>query len=107
MTNIMQMLKQAQEVQGKMAQMQENLEQVEVSGQAGGGLVQIIMNGKSNVRKIKIDAKLVDPNDVETLEDTILVALRDAKNQVDALVAGETEKAMGGMKLPAGFKLPF
>jgi DNA-binding YbaB/EbfC family protein len=107
MTNIMQMLKQAQEVQGKMAQMQERLEQVELSGQAGNDRVRVVMTGKGVVRSLKIDPQLVDPNDVEMLEDLIVAALRDARTKADAMVAGETEKAMGGMKLPGGLKLPF
>jgi len=107
MANIMQMLKQAQEVQGKMTQMQERLEQIEVSGQAGGDLVQVTMTVSGLVRKLTIAPKLVDPNEIEMLEDMIVAALRDAKQKADALKAEETEKMMGGIKLPAGFKLPF
>lgn len=105
--NIMQMLKQAQDVQGRMAEMQERLEQVELSGKAANDQIQVTMTGKGAVRKIKIAPALVDPNEVEMLEDLIVAALRDAKTQLDALTAAETEKAMGGMKLPAGFKMPF
>ncbi len=105
--NIMQMLKQAQDVQGRMAEMQERLEQVELRGQAANDQIQVTMTGKGVVRQLKIAPALVDPNEVEMLEDLIVAALRDAKNQVDALTAAETEKAMGGMKLPAGFKMPF
>lgn len=105
--NIMQMLKQAQDVQGKMADMQERLEQVELSGTAANDQIQVTMTGKGVVRKLKIAPALVDPNEVEMLEDLIVAALRDAKTQLDTLTAAETEKAMGGMKLPAGFKMPF
>lgn len=105
--NIMQILKQAQDVQGKMADVQERLEQVELNGKSANDQIQVTMTGKGVVRKLKIAPALVDPNEVEMLEDLIVAALRDAKNQVDALTAAETEKAMGGMKLPAGFKMPF
>ena len=105
--NIMQILKQAQDVQGRMAEVQERLEQVELSGTAANDQIQVTITGKGVVRKLKIAPALVDPSEVEMLEDLIVAALRDAKNQVDALTAAETEKAMGGMKLPAGFKMPF
>ncbi len=107
MTNIMQMLKQAQEMQGKMSALQDKLEQVEISGQAGDALVQVTMTGKGVVRKLKIAPVLVDPNAIDMLEDMIITALRDAKTKADAMIAGETEKAMGGLKLPPGFKMPF
>ncbi len=107
MTNIMQMLKQAQDMQGKMAAMQEKLAQTEVSGMAGDQLVQVVMTGKGEVRKLKIAPVLVDPTAIDMLEDMIITALRDARAKADALIAGETEKAMGGIKLPPGVKLPF
>ncbi len=107
MTNIMQMLKQAQEMQGKMAAMQEKLAQTEVRGIAGDDLVQVVMTGKGEVRKLTIAPVLVDPTAIDMLEDMIITALRNARAQADALIAGETEKAMGGIKLPPGVKLPF
>jgi hypothetical protein len=107
MANLVQMMKQAQDMQGKMQQMQERVAQTEIAGQSGGGLVNVVMTGKGQMRKIKIDPKLVNPAEIEMLEDMILAALNDAKAKADALIAGETEKMMGGMNLPPGFKLPF
>jgi nucleoid-associated protein EbfC len=107
MTNIMQMLKQAQDVQAKMTAMQEKLEQVEVTGQAGNGAVQITMSAKGRPLRVQIAPNLLDPNDPGMLEDTVLAALRDYKTKADAIADSEGEKAMGGLKLPAGFKLPF
>lgn len=107
MTNIMQMLKQAQEVQGKMAAMQEKLEQTEVTGQAGNGAVQLTLTAKGDPRSVKIQASSIDPTDPEMLEALVLAALRDWKSQSDAIIAAEGEKTMGGLKLPAGLKLPF
>ena len=107
MLNIGQMMKQVQDMQGKMTAMQAKLVETEATGQTGGDAVVATMNGKGELLKIKIDAKLVDPSDIEMLEDSIIAAVRDAKTKIDAIIAGETEKAMGGMKLPAGMKLPF
>ncbi len=105
--NIAKMMKQVNEMQGKMADMQNRLGDVEVSGQSGGGLVAVTMNGKGEMRKINIDAKLIDPSEKEMLEDMIVAAANDAKAKAEAHVAGETEKMMGGLQLPPGVKLPF
>lgn len=107
MMNIGQMMRQVQDMQAKMAQMQDKLGTVEVVGQAGGGMVQATMNGKGEMRKVKLDAKLVDPAEIEVLEDLIVAACNDAKAKMDAEVAKETEAMMGGIKLPPGMKLPF
>lgn len=105
--NIGQMMKQVQDMQAKMADMQSRLGDVEVSGQSGGGMVLVTMNGKTEIRKISIDPKLIDPNDKEMLEDLIVAAVNDAKVKAEARIAEETEKMMGGIKLPPGVKLPF
>lgn len=107
MKNFGQMMKQAQEMQAKMAEMQARLDQVEMTGAAGGGLVQVTLTGKGEVRKVKIDKSLVDPNEVEVLEDLVLAAFNDAKQRVEAHVAEEMSKLTGGLKLPPGMKLPF
>ncbi len=101
------MMKQVQDMQAKMADMQSRLGDVEVSGQSGGGMVLVTMNGKTEIRKISIDPKLIDPNDKEMLEDLIVAAVNDAKVKAEARIAEETEKMMGGIKLPPGVKLPF
>ncbi len=107
MKNLGQMMKQAQAMQAKMAEMQEKLAEVEVSGQAAAGMVTATLNGKSEVRRLKIDPSLVDPNDVEVLEDLIVAAVNDAKAKVEAKVAEEMQKVTGGLNLPPGMKLPF
>jgi DNA-binding YbaB/EbfC family protein len=107
MFNMGQMMKQVQDMQAKMNQMQARMGDTEVTGQAGGDLVMATMNGKGDLKKIKIDAKAVDPSDIEMLEDLVLAAVADAKAKIDAMIAAETEKAMGGLKLPPGMKLPF
>ncbi|MEO3435105.1 YbaB/EbfC family nucleoid-associated protein [Inquilinus sp. CAU 1745] len=107
MKNLSQMMKQAQEMQTKMAQMQEKLGEIEVSGQSGAGMVTATLNGKGEMRGLKIDKSLVDPEDVEVLEDLVVAAVNDAKGKVEAQVQEETQRVMGGLKLPPGMKLPF
>jgi DNA-binding YbaB/EbfC family protein len=105
--NIGQLMKQAQQMQTRMAEMQAKLAEVEMSGQSGGGMVAAVMNGKGELKKITLDKAAVDPADVEMLEDLIIAAVNDAKNKVEAYVAGETQKMMGGLPIPPGMKLPF
>lgn len=107
MKNIGQMMKQAQLMQTRMAAMQESLGKIEVSGQAGGGLVTITLNGKGEMRKVKIDPSLAQPGDVEVLEDLIVAAFNDAKAKVESHVNEEMAKITGGLKLPGGLNLPF
>jgi DNA-binding YbaB/EbfC family protein len=110
MKNLGNLMKQAQQMQAKMAEMQEKLAAMEVQGAAGGGMVQATVSGKGEVKRVKIDKSIVDPNDVEMLEDLIVAAINDARGKVDALAAEEMQKLTGGLGLPSmpgGFKLPF
>jgi len=107
MKNIGQMLKQAQEMQDRMAEMQERLAAVEVSGAAGGGFVQVTLTGKGEVKRIRIDKSLVQPDELEVLEDLLMAAFNDARSHLDTHVAEEMQKLTGGLKLPPGIKLPF
>ena len=107
MKNLGQMMKQAQEMQTRMQQMQDALAEVEVTGQSGAGMVNVTLNGKGEMKKLKLDKSVVDPEDVEVIEDLIMAAFNDAKLKVEQHVADETQKLMGGMKLPPGLKLPF
>jgi DNA-binding YbaB/EbfC family protein len=101
------MMKQAQEMQTRMQQMQDALAEVEVTGQSGAGMVNVTLNGKGEMKRLKLDKSVVDPEDVEVIEDLIMAAFNDAKLKVEQHVADETQKLMGGMKLPPGLKLPF
>ncbi|MDR3425012.1 MAG: YbaB/EbfC family nucleoid-associated protein [Alphaproteobacteria bacterium] len=105
--NIGQMMRQMQDMQAKMEDMQNRLGDVEVIGQSGGGMVVVTMNGKAEMRKIVIDPKLINAEEKEMLEDLIVAAVNDAKAKAEKQVAEETEKMMGGLKLPPGVKLPF
>lgn len=107
MLNVGQMMKQVQTMQAKMTDMQNRLGDMLLTGQAGGDLVVATMNGKGDLKQIKIDPKAIDPSDMEMLEDLIVAAVADAKAKMEAVVAQETEKAMGGLKLPPGVKMPF
>jgi len=107
MKNLSQMMKQAQEMQSKMAEMQERLGDLEVKGSSGAGMVTATLNGRGELKALKIDPSLVDPGDVEVLEDLVVAAVNDGKGRVEAAVQEETQKLMGGLNLPPGFKLPF
>ncbi|MDB5366358.1 MAG: nucleoid-associated protein [Rhodospirillales bacterium] len=107
MKNLGNMMKQAQQMQARMQEMQKQLAQTEMTGQAGGGMVQVTVAGSGELRKIKIEKSVVDPGEVEMLEDLIVAACNDAKTKLDAHIQEETSKIMGGMQLPPGMKLPF
>jgi hypothetical protein len=107
MKNIGNMLKQAQQMQTKMAEVQERLAAMEVEGTAGAGLVTVTISGKNDIKKVKIDPSLIDPEEAEVLEDLIVAAAADAKSKVDEAMQEEMAKLTGGMQLPPGMKLPF
>ncbi len=107
MKNIGQMMKQAQQMQEKMAELQVRLGEMEVGGQSGGGMVQATLSGKGELRRIKIDPSLAKSDEVEVLEDLVVAAVNDARQRADAMVAEEMSKLTGGLQLPPGMKLPF
>lgn len=101
------MMKQAQMMQKKFAEMQEKLALTEFTGTSGGGMVSVTINGKGELNKIKIDPSLVTKDEVEVLEDLIVAAFNDAKKKADNSSEGEMSGMLGGMNLPPGFKMPF
>ena len=107
MKNFGQMMKQAQEFQSKMAEMQEKLANIEVTGSSAGGMVEVTLNGKAEARRVKIDPSLVSPDDAEVLEDLIVAAFNDAKAKVEAHMAEKMAELTGGLQLPPGMTLPF
>ena len=107
MKNLGQMMKQAQQMQAKMAEMQERLGELEVPGEAGAGLVKVTLNGRGELRTLKVDKSLVDPEDIEVMEDLIIAAFNDAKAHLEERIQEETSKLMGGLSLPPGMKFPF
>jgi DNA-binding YbaB/EbfC family protein len=107
MKNLGNMLKEAHKLQSKMADMQAKLAETEIAGQAGAGLVKVTVNGKGEMRAIKIDPSLAEPGEIEVLEDLIVAAFNDAKTRLEAHLQEEMGKLTGGMILPPGLKLPF
>jgi hypothetical protein len=107
MKNLAGLMKQASQMQEKMAEMQAKLEALEVEGASGAGLVRITLNGKGEMRGVKIDPTLLEPTEAETLQDLIIAAHADARRKCDAVASEEMAKVTGGMQLPGGLKLPF
>jgi hypothetical protein len=105
MKDLMKMMKQAQEIQGKMQRMQEELAALEVSGQSGAGLVKVTLNGKGEMRSVKIDPSLLKPDDAEIVEDLVLAAFQDAKGKVEGEMQKRMQDVAGGLPLPPGMKL--
>ena len=105
MADFMNILQQAQQMQGRLQQMQEELANRTVTGSAGGGMVSVEADGTGKVRRVKIDPGAVTGGDVEMLEDLVLVAIGDAQKKATELAQSETSKLTGGLGLP--FKLPF
>jgi len=90
-----------------MQEMQAQMENLEMQGSAGGGLVSVTITGKGELRRLDIDPSLVDPAEKEVMEDLIVAAVNDAKAKADERMRDETQKLMGGLQLPPGMKLPF
>lgn len=107
MKNLGNMLKEAQKLQSRMSEMQQKLAEAEMAGSAGGGMVNVTLNGKGEMKRVKIDPALVDPKEVEILEDLIVAACNDAKAKIEAYLQEEMGKLTGGLPIPPGFKMPF
>jgi DNA-binding YbaB/EbfC family protein len=107
MKNLGNMLKQAQQMQSRMQEMQAKLESTEVEGSSGGGMVKVRMTGKSELKRVTIDPSLMNADEREVLEDLLVAAHADAKQKVEATMAEEMQKATAGINLPPGMKLPF
>ena len=105
MKNFAGMMKQAQELQTRMAEMQAEMERARVEGQSGGGLVVLTLNGKGELVGVKIDTSLAKPEEVEILEDLIVAAHTDAKAKVERLLQEKMQGLTGGLPLPPGLKL--
>lgn len=105
--NLAKMMKQAQQLQAKMAEVQEQLAQAEIEGSSGGGMVKAVMSGKHELRRLTIDPSLVHAEDVGMLEDLIVAAVNDARGKVEEHVKEEMGKLTGGLGLPPGLNLPF
>jgi nucleoid-associated protein EbfC len=105
MKDIMSVMKQAQELQSKMAEFQSELENLQVEGMSGGGLVKAVLTGKGAMSKLSIDASLLKPEDAEILEDLIIAAHNDARQKVEHASTEKMKALTGGLPLPPGLKL--
>jgi nucleoid-associated protein EbfC len=94
------MMKQAQKLQAKMIKLQEELAEKTVETSAGGGMVKVVANGKQQIVSINIEKEVVDPEDVEMLQDLIMAAVNDALTKSQEMVSGEMGKLTGGLKIP-------
>ena len=103
--NIAGLMQQAQKMQQEMQKAQEELANMEVTGQAGGGMVSVVMNGQHAVKRVTIDPNLAD--DIEMLEDLVTAATNDAVNRIKETSEQQMAGVTQGMKLPPGFKMPF
>jgi DNA-binding YbaB/EbfC family protein len=106
MSNFGNMMKQAQAIQRNMEKAQQEIAQLEVVGEAGGGMVRVTMTGRHEVRRVQIEPTAIG-DDREMLEDLIAAAINDAVRKVEATTQEKMAGLMAGMKLPPGMKLPF
>ena len=104
--NIGQMMRQAKDIQGRVEEAQAKIALTEATGTSGGGLVEITLTGKGEMRRLKIDPSLLDGEDKAMLNDLIVAAHNDARTKVAEIVHDEIGKATGGLSLPSGFGLP-
>ncbi len=100
MRDFSKMLKQLQETQARMTQMQEELATRQVEATAGGGMVTVVANGRHEILSVKIDPQVVDREDVEMLEDLVVAAINEVRKKVDELVTNEMGRLTGGLKFP-------
>jgi DNA-binding YbaB/EbfC family protein len=107
MMDFMGLMKQAQQMQAKMAEAQFELEQTVVEGEAGGGLVKVVLTAKGAMKSVSIDPSLLKPDEKEILQDLILTAHMQARAKAEEAMAEKMKALTGGLPLPPGLKLPF
>ena len=107
MRDLIGMMKQAKELQSRIQEVQERISALEVTGTAGGGLVEVTLEGKGLMKSLKIDPSLAKPDEAEILEDLLLAAHNDARTKLDVRTAELAQEMTGGLQLPPGMQLPF
>ena len=107
MNNMSQIMKQAKEMQDKMARFREKLSHKRLRVPRGGGVIKVIINGKNEVKSVKIDESLINKEELEVLEDLLVAALNDANQKLKENAASQMSSLSDGMGLPPGMKLPF
>jgi DNA-binding YbaB/EbfC family protein len=106
MKNLGELMKQAQQMQERMGKFQEELAALEIEGSSGAGLVKVTLSGKGELKHVKLDPSILQPDDAEMVEDLIVAAHADAKTKLEAKMQEEQQNLLGGMPMPPGFKLP-
>lgn len=101
------LMKQAQEMQKKMSDTQNELDSIEIVGEAGGGLVRVISSARGDFKKIELDKSLLIPTEKDVVEDLILAAIKDCKSKAEEASKKQMAKVGESLGLPEGFKLPF
>ena len=107
MRDLMNIMKQAKEMQAKMQGLQDEMANITANGTAGGGMVTVTLSGKGEMKGLRIDPSLFQEDEVEILEDLILAAHNDAKAKVELVMAEKTKELTAGLPIPPGMKLPF
>ncbi len=107
MRDLLGMMGKVKEMQAKMEKMQAEIAAIEIDGAAGGGLVTMRIDGKGNLKSLKIDPSLFKEDEVEILEDLIVAAHKDAKDKAEAVTAEKTRELTAGLPIPPGMKFPF
>ena len=105
MRDIMGLMKQAQQMQSKMAELQAELEQTEVEGQSGAGMVTVTLSAKGTLKQLRIDPSLMKPEEAEIVEDLVVAAHADARAKADRLMEEKMKALTGGLPMPPGLKL--
>jgi DNA-binding YbaB/EbfC family protein len=107
MADFLGMMKQAAQLQTKMQEMQAELDQIEVEGTAGGGMVTVTLSAKGDLKGVKIDDSLFKPSEKEIIEDLLVAAHADARRKAETVMQDKMKSLTGGLSLPPGLKLPF
>lgn len=105
MKDIMGMMKQVGQMQARLKEMQDELQKAEIEGQSGGGLVHVVVDGRGELKRVRIDPSLIKPDEVEILEDLIVAATADARGRVDQIMQSKMAEITGGLPIPPGLKL--
>ena len=105
MKDILSMMKQAQELQSKLAEFHAGLDAMQIEGVSGGGMVKVTLTGKGAMTRLSIDPSLMKPESAEIVEDLIVAAHNDAKQKAEQAIAGKMQELTGGLPLPEGLKL--
>lgn len=105
--DIGELMKQAGAMQAKMKEMQEQMTEIEATGEAGAGMVKVTLNGKGYAKAVAIDPELFNADDREVVEDLIAAAVNDAKSKIEEQTAEQMKQMTAGLPLPPGFKMPF